>query len=154
MRVENARLGVETTTRRDHTARSATKHRSSLSTDQRLSARPDRNTLEEAQQGGPSSGGSSVSSVPPRRTGRIPCSRLAGGLLRFAFANHRTERWTDGHLRLSTATSTRKNLRARKIARDGSRRRGISGGPDRIYSFAARPCAASCRLAAYCSGQS
>ena len=52
-RVENARLGVETITRRDPTARSATKPRSSSSTDQRPSARPDRNTLEKAQPGGP-----------------------------------------------------------------------------------------------------
>ena len=60
MRVENARFGVETITRSDHTARSATKLRSNSPIDQRLSARPDRNTLEKIQQGGPSLGGSSL----------------------------------------------------------------------------------------------
>jgi putative transposase len=54
--VQNARLGVETTTRSDHTARSATKSRSNSSTDQRHSARPDRATLEKAQHGGPGLG--------------------------------------------------------------------------------------------------
>src|SRR6516165_7439105 len=59
MRGENARLGVETTTRSDHIARSATKPRSSSSTDQRHSARPDRSWLEKAQHSGPRIGSSS-----------------------------------------------------------------------------------------------
>src|SRR6516162_7948053 len=60
MRGENARLGVETTTRSDHIARSATKPRSSSSTDQRHSARPDRSWLEKAQHSGPRIGSSSL----------------------------------------------------------------------------------------------
>jgi hypothetical protein len=48
MRGENARLGVETITRRDRTARSATKPRSSSSTDQWRTARPERNRLEKS----------------------------------------------------------------------------------------------------------
>src|SRR5262249_58866152 len=59
MRAENARLGVETTTRSDLTARSATKPRSSLSIDQRHTARPDRNRLEKIQLPGPRMGSSS-----------------------------------------------------------------------------------------------
>src|SRR5262249_47942918 len=56
MRDENARLGVETTTRSDLTARSATKPRSSGSISQWHAARTDRNWLEKASrpvQGGP-----------------------------------------------------------------------------------------------------
>src|SRR5215471_2978192 len=59
MRAENARLGVETTTKNDLTARSAIKPRSRLSTDQRQSARPDHEMLEKYQQGGPRMGSSS-----------------------------------------------------------------------------------------------
>ena len=44
----------------DHTTRSATKSRSSSSTDQRHSARPDRATLEKAQHGGPRIGSGSA----------------------------------------------------------------------------------------------
>jgi hypothetical protein len=51
MRVENARLGVETITRKGLTARSATKPRSSSSIDQWRTARPERNRLEKIQQG-------------------------------------------------------------------------------------------------------
>jgi hypothetical protein len=50
------------TTRSNHTARSATKSRSSSSTDQRHSARPDRATLEKAQHGGPTMGSGSLMS--------------------------------------------------------------------------------------------
>src|SRR6516165_11474141 len=59
MRGENARLGVETTTRRDRTARSAIKSRSTLSIDQWRTARPERNRLEKIQLGGPRMGSSS-----------------------------------------------------------------------------------------------
>src|SRR6516162_9948145 len=48
MRGENARLGVETTTRGDRTARSAIKSRSTLSIDQWRTARPERNRLEKS----------------------------------------------------------------------------------------------------------
>src|SRR5215831_12169239 len=58
MRAENARLGVETTTRSDLTARSATKPRSSLLIGQWHTARVDRNWLEKAQQPGPRMGSS------------------------------------------------------------------------------------------------
>jgi hypothetical protein len=54
---ENARLGVETTTRSDHIARQTTKPRSSSSIDQRYSARPDRDAL--VQRRGPTIGGKS-----------------------------------------------------------------------------------------------
>src|SRR6516225_584411 len=64
MRGEHARLGVETTTRSDHIARSATKPRSSSSTDQRHSARPDRSWLEKAQHSGPRIGSSSMPVEP------------------------------------------------------------------------------------------
>src|SRR5262249_56957732 len=47
MRGENARLGVETITRSDLTARSATKPRSSSSIGQWHAARPDWNVLEK-----------------------------------------------------------------------------------------------------------
>src|SRR5262249_42080685 len=47
MRGENARLGVETITRSDLTARSATKPRSSSSIGQWHTARPDWNVLEK-----------------------------------------------------------------------------------------------------------
>src|SRR6516165_3611088 len=63
MRGENARLGVETTTRRDRTARSAIKSRSTLSIDQWRTARPERNWLEKIQLGGPRMGSSSPSNV-------------------------------------------------------------------------------------------
>src|SRR5262249_24872723 len=59
MRVENARLGVETITRRDRTARSATKPRSSSSIDQWRTVRPERTRLEKIQRAGPRMGSSS-----------------------------------------------------------------------------------------------
>src|ERR1700759_4421557 len=59
MRVENARLGVETTMRNDLTARSATKPRSRSFNGQGLSARPDRCRLEKVRQPGPRMGSSS-----------------------------------------------------------------------------------------------
>src|SRR4029077_5288771 len=59
MRAENARLGVETTTKNDLTARSATYPRSRSSNDQRQSARADREWLGKSQQGGPRMGSSS-----------------------------------------------------------------------------------------------
>jgi hypothetical protein len=59
MRGENARLGVETTMRRDRIARSATESRSSWLIDQRPSARPDRKALEKTKQGGPTMGSGS-----------------------------------------------------------------------------------------------
>src|SRR5262245_53686202 len=60
MRVENARLGVETTTRKGLTARSATKPRSSSSIDQWRTARPERTALEKGQHAGPRTGSSST----------------------------------------------------------------------------------------------
>src|SRR5262245_26064807 len=59
MRDENARLGVETITRSDLTARSATKPRSSSSIGQWHAARTDPNWLEKGQQAGPRMGSSS-----------------------------------------------------------------------------------------------
>jgi hypothetical protein len=68
------RRDVETTTRSDHIAPSATKSRLSLSTDQRHSARPDRNALENAQQhptiGGGSTGRPSQARRGPEKRGR------------------------------------------------------------------------------------
>jgi hypothetical protein len=59
MHAENARLHVETTTRKGLTARSATKPRSSSSIDQWRTARPERNRLEKIQPAGPRMGSSS-----------------------------------------------------------------------------------------------
>src|ERR1700740_2466649 len=59
MRDENARLGVETTMRRDRIVRSATESRSNWLIDQWHSARPDRNALEKTWLGGPRMGSSS-----------------------------------------------------------------------------------------------
>jgi len=69
MRDENARLGVETTMRRDRIARSATESRSSWLIDQRPSARPDRKALEKSKQGGPTMGNSSTDRQTPIATG-------------------------------------------------------------------------------------
>src|ERR1700739_1929943 len=60
MRDENARLGVETTMRRDRIVRSATESRSNWLIDQWHSARPDRNALEKTWLGGPRMGSSST----------------------------------------------------------------------------------------------
>lgn len=54
------RFGVETTTKYDRTARSATNRRFRSCWHQRHTARPDANTLENARQGGPETGSSSV----------------------------------------------------------------------------------------------
>jgi Integrase core domain len=54
-RAENARLGVETTTRKRLTARSAKKLRSSSSIDQWRTVRPERNRLKKIQAAGPRS---------------------------------------------------------------------------------------------------
>src|ERR1700739_1187690 len=63
MRDESARLGVETTMRRDRIVRSATESRSNWLIDQWHSARPDRNALEKTWLGGPRMGSSSINIV-------------------------------------------------------------------------------------------
>jgi hypothetical protein len=59
MRVENAKLGVETTMKNDLTARSATKPVSRSFNGQAQSARPERCALEKVLQSGPRMGSSS-----------------------------------------------------------------------------------------------
>ena len=75
---ENARLGVETTTRNDPTARSATTPRSSSSIGQRHTARSDRYILENGQRAGPRMGSSSTT-LPDSTHGRI---KLGGNVTR------------------------------------------------------------------------
>lgn len=68
-RPENARLGVETTTKYDRKARSAIDRRYRSSWHQRHKARRDVRTLETCQQGGPETGAAQQS---PRLKSEIP----------------------------------------------------------------------------------
>src|SRR5262245_1219423 len=95
MRVENARLGVETTTRKGLTARSATKPRSSSSIAQWRTARPERTALEKVQQAGPRLGSSSTALEKVQQAGpRLGSSSVqVSTRVRMAQESGRTHRW-------------------------------------------------------------